>query len=285
MSANTLYSKLAQKQLLAPKLRIQLKIAELPLGALIDHIRLEAEQNPLLRNDATDFDKRINEALADRNTSFSKPLLNLDSNQVVLADAEILIRKSTIDVLLNERNIPKLHINPLYRKILKNPSAPADTKEFIKEQLKKALIFIDALNKRRESLHKLIHIIVNTQKDFLTGKSRQAKPLTLSNLAKKLSLHISTVSRITSQKYVLIHGETIPLRGLLSSPFKKSASLSRKNLSHRINEILRDPKRQNLSDQKISSMLQGEGVPIARRTVTKYRKALGIPTSFHRKNL
>src|SRR3989338_527465 len=284
MYANTLYSKLTHRQLLAPKLRIQLKIAELPLGALIDHVRLEAEQNPLLKSSTVDFDQRIYEALATRNTSFLKPSLSLDSNPVVLADAEIHIKKNKINVLLNGRDIPKLHINPLYRKILKDPSAPVDTKEFVKEQLKKALIFIDAINKRRETLHKLIHIIVNTQKDFLTGKSRQANPLTLSNLATKLKLHISTVSRITSQKYVLIHGETIPLRSLLISPFKKSESFSRKNLSHRISEILRDPKKQSLSDHKISKLLQEEGVPIARRTVTKYREALGIPSSFRRKS-
>ncbi len=286
MSANTLHSKPVQRQLLAPKLITQLKVAELSLTELLEYARSEIDNNPLLRNDTNDFDKRIEEALASQNTSFWKPSFSAHPSQVVLADAEIRIRKSAIDVLLNDRGIPKLHINPLYRKILKNPNAPTKTKEFVREQLKKALTLIDAIKKRRASLHKLIQIIVKTQKDFLTRKSRQMKPLTLSDLAAKLNLHISTVSRIARQKHVLINGETIPLRNLFSSPFKNNPSLPIKSVLSRLKEMLRDTSDHTpLSDQEISILLKKEGVSIARRTVAKYRQVLGISSSFGRKNL
>ena len=286
MSAHALRHNPLQRQMLAPNLRAQLKIAELPLTALSEYVHSEIDKNPLLKNNTDDFDKIIAEALASQNTNFRQSSRGLYSNHTVFADAEIRIQKGAFSVLLNDHGIPKLSINSLYRKILENPDSPSETKEFVKEQLKKALTLIDAIKKRRASLHKLILFIAETQKDFLIGKSRQMVPLTLSNLANKSNLHISTASRIVCQKNVLINGEIIPLKNLLSSPFRNEPSLSVKNVLYRLKKILNDPKSEKfLSDHKLSVQLHKEGIPIARRTVAKYRKTLGISSSFDRKNL
>jgi DNA-directed RNA polymerase specialized sigma54-like protein len=272
MPSQALRSKLLQRQILAPKLRMQLKILEFSLSELSGYVKSEINNNPLLGNATNNLDEIIKKTLASPNTHFRQAPSGI-YNYTALAEAEIRIQKNTIDVELKHRGIPKLHINPFYQKILENPNSSPETKEFVKEQLKKALTLIEAVKKRRTTLKKIIRFITHAQADFLRRKSHQLRPLALKNLAMISNLHVSTLSRIVRRKHVLINGQTIPLKSLLSAPFKNNPFVSLHNIRFQIREILNDSK----------TRLTKEGIPIARRTVAKYRKSLGVACSFERK--
>jgi RNA polymerase sigma-54 factor len=158
----------------------------------------------------------------------------------------------------------------------------------IKDQMKEAKWFLKSLKTRHETLLKVAKCILEQQKDFLDQGEEAMRPLNLQDVALAVGLHESTISRITTQKYILIPRGIFELKYFFSNTINStdgkqdSATAIRALIKKFITE---EPHLMPLSDHKITELLSERGINIARRTVSKYREALRIPSSNERKNL
>ncbi|WP_018132096.1 RNA polymerase factor sigma-54 [Effusibacillus pohliae] len=191
-------------------------------------------------------------------------------------------------VVVNDRSVPRLHINDFYRKVLeqKEDGVSRETKEYITGKLNSALWLLKSIEQRRQTLYKVTEAIVELQKEFFEHGVRKLKPLTLKQIAEKIGLHESTVSRATTGKYVQTPRGVFELKYFFDSGVATAAGegASAESIKQKIKSLIgqEDPT-QPLSDQKISELLQAEGIQISRRTVAKYREETGIPSSMQRK--
>ncbi len=189
--------------------------------------------------------------------------------------------------ILKEK-IPKVFLSSLYYKFWQQKREFTKNKDFFKEKLKIAENLIKALDSRYSSLYKVGSAILEVQKEFLERGINFLKPLTLKDLSQITGLHESTVSRIINSKYVETPIGLYPLKFFLSSGYNSSkgeevSSLAIKDSIKRL--IEREDYKKPLSDSEIAKLLQQSyGIKIARRTVTKYREELGIPSIRERKN-
>jgi len=190
-------------------------------------------------------------------------------------------------IYLNDRNVPRLRISQSYKDELQsNPDITEETKDFIQGRLKNAKWLIQTIEQRRRTMIKVMESIVEEQAEFFEKGTASLRPLTLQQVASKISMHESTVSRVTTNKYVQTPRGVFELKFFFSSALgtqsgeevsAKSAKLNIKNIIEK-----EDPKKP-LSDQKIADILEKDGLIIARRTVAKYREQLGILPARHRK--
>ncbi len=212
----------------------------------------------------------------------------------VIPDFIINIVDDEVEVNLNTKNAPELHVSPAYTEMLK---AYKENKEgvqkeavmFIKQKLDSAKWFIDAVNQRHETLLKTMNAIVDFQKEyFLTGDERKIKPMILKNIADKIGMDISTVSRVASSKYMQTPYGVKLLKELFSESIKNEqgediSTIKIKNVLQQV--IDEEDKRKPLTDEQLAKILKEKGFPIARRTVAKYREQLGIPVARLRKEI
>ncbi|MFZ2357669.1 MAG: RNA polymerase sigma-54 factor, partial [Candidatus Omnitrophota bacterium] len=189
-----------------------------------------------------------------------------------------------IRLILNDDNLPQLKIAPYYKKLLKSSTASEETTQFIKERLKSALWLIEAVKQRQNNMIKVIKAIAETQKQAMRKDFSYLKPLRLKDIAHKTGLHLSTVARIVSYKYIATPQGTIRAKDLFGPKLSlgKEKTISRRNVLFKIQSIILKNKQTSLSDQGITEMLRKENVVISRRTVTKYRNLLKIPPAFLR---
>jgi len=216
------------------------------------------------------------------------------SQQQVIADFIMTNEEGQLMLSLNSRNSPDLKVSKEYAKMLEEYSKSKDknSKEasmFVKQKLEGAKWFIDALQQRSYTLLYTMNAIMEYQKDyFLTGDETLLKPMILKNIAEKVNLDISTISRVANSKYVQTTFGTF----LLKSFFSESLSTdSGEEVSTReVKKILEDcigaeSKKKPLTDDKLTKILKEKGYNIARRTIAKYREQLEIPVARLRKEL
>ncbi len=187
-------------------------------------------------------------------------------------------------VHLNDRFLPQISINTYYEELLRT-NASGETKEYLKTKLSDAFLLMRGIEQRHETLYKVTESIVEKQWAFLKNGKKALVPFRLKDVAERLGLHESTVSRTISQKYIQTPQGIMPLkmffvRGVRMQDGEVEAPLFIKEKIRAI--IEREDLRKPLSDQKIANILLAEGIPIARRTVAKYREELGIPQSTQR---
>ncbi|MFH2034604.1 MAG: RNA polymerase factor sigma-54 [Candidatus Margulisiibacteriota bacterium] len=181
---------------------------------------------------------------------------------------------------LEEQYGPKIIISRRYQQMLKDPNTDEETVKFLKEKMDKGRELLENLAKRKETAEEIMKIVVETQEDFLEKGSSWIKPLQQKNIADRLGLHPSTVSRAIAEKYVQTPQGLLPIKALCPREVKGySAQLIKKHMA----EIISKEKRSNpLSDEDISRALKETGIEIDRRTVASYRKDLGIASSSER---
>jgi len=192
-------------------------------------------------------------------------------------------------VLLNDDGLPRLRISPYYRTVLANKTGNAkDVREYIEGRMRSALWLIRSIEQRQRTLFKVATSLVKFQRDFLERGITALKPLTLKEVAEDISMHESTVSRVTTNKYVQTPQGLFELkyffhRGVPSINDGDSvSSLKVKDLIHKLLTV--EDSGRPLSDQRIVEVLRRDhGIEIARRTVAKYRSQLKIPSSSRRK--
>lgn len=213
-----------------------------------------------------------------------------DEAIAVTPDATVSIKDGTEDGLEIEVHhdfIPELRINAEYRRMMREKDLDAKTKEFLKVRLASGMEFIKALELRGSTLRAITDEIVRAQPLFFTRGFSHLRPLRLKDIAERLNLHESTISRAIHGKYLRTPQGTIPYKSFFSQRVATDdgAGESQKSIMERIRTLVEkeDPKKP-LSDQAIMKNLKDEGISIARRTVAKYRELLKIlPTPLRRR--
>ncbi len=186
-------------------------------------------------------------------------------------------------VYLNDANLPRLRVSKAYEN---TPSRNEDTIKFIDEKKRHAEWVIKTIEQRRRTMIKVMEAIVEEQKEFFTKGAIALKPLTLQQIASKIGMHESTVSRVTRQKYVQTPRGVFPLKFFFSAGLDShgGTEVAAKAVKIMIKEIIdKENPKKPLSDKKIVDILQERGLKIARRTVAKYREQMGILSARMRK--
>ncbi|NUN50543.1 MAG: RNA polymerase factor sigma-54 [Candidatus Brocadiae bacterium] len=209
-----------------------------------------------------------------------------DSVPYVLPDVIVEEREGEYIVKLEDGFIPRLCISAHYRDRLADPAAKPEEKEFIRGKIEKAKRLISSIEQRQATLFRISTELVRVQREFLDQGVNHLKPLRMQEIADTLGLHVSTVSRAISDKYAQTPRGIFPLKFFFSGATEASdgEDKSRVSVQSRIREMVEGENHANpLSDGDIVDKLKAEGLNIARRTVTKYRKALKIASSRQRK--
>jgi RNA polymerase sigma-54 factor len=214
----------------------------------------------------------------------------------VVPDFTIRIIDGELDLTLNGRNAPELHISKDYQDMLKTykdsnekSNSQKDAVQFIKQKLDSAKWFIDAIKQRSETLYVTMNAIMHYQEEFfLDGDETKLRPMILKDIADMVGLDISTVSRVANSKYV----ETPYGTKLIKEYFSESmtndqgeevSTIEIKNILQQV--IENEDKRKPYPDDKLAELLLEKGYPIARRTIAKYRELLDIPVARLRKKM
>ncbi len=214
----------------------------------------------------------------------------------VTPDFTIRIKNDELELTLNSRNVPHMHISRDYNNMLKgykeNALKTKDQKKallFIKQKLDSAKWFIDAIKQRQNTLISTMSCIMDIQREyFLTGDERSLKPMILKDVAEKIDMDISTVSRVANSKYVDTPYGTILIKDFFSESMKNDEGddVSTREIKNILQSIIdNEDKQKPFTDSKLVDALKEKGYPIARRTVAKYREVLDIPVARLRKEL
>ncbi len=192
-------------------------------------------------------------------------------------------------VVLNDANLPRLKLSRAYQEIARDKKKfDGENKEFISNKLNSANWMIQAIEQRRQTMLKVMNYIIDRQRDFFEKGVQFLKPLTLREVAEVISMHESTVSRVTNEKFVQTPRGVLPLKFFFSSGLSTTAGedVSARGIKAQIEKLVadEDPKRP-LTDQAIVNILKESGVQIARRTVAKYRDQLGVLSARMRKRV
>jgi RNA polymerase sigma-54 factor len=190
-------------------------------------------------------------------------------------------------VELNPDITPRLKVNPLYASFVQRADSSA-TNTTLRTHLQEARWLIKSLQSRNETLLKVAREIVEKQSAFLEEGPMAMRPMVLRDIAESLGMHESTVSRVTSQKYMLTPQGVFELKYFFSSHVgsTEGGEVSATAIRAMIRQLIEEePPGKPFSDNKLASLLEGRGVAIARRTVAKYRETMAIPPSNERKRL
>jgi len=189
-------------------------------------------------------------------------------------------------VTLEDHRVPRLYISPIYARLLQDEDAGDEEREYVRKKIQSARWLIDAIEQRRNTLLRICEDIFDIQRDFLSRGIKHLKPLKMRTVADHANVHVSTVSRAISDKYAQTPRGIFPLKFFFTGGTKAAGGemTSRKSVRQSVLEAIEnEDKRHPLSDDEVARLLQQQGLDIARRTVTKYRKALNIPSSRRRR--
>jgi len=215
-----------------------------------------------------------------------KPGRRFDANdsRYIVPDVSVYKLGNDYTVVLNEDGIPRLRVNSLYRSLLR--SSGDEARQYVEQKLRSAVWLIKSVDQRQRTLRKVTQSIVKFQREFLDKGLSYLRPLSLRDVGEDISMHESTISRVTTNKYVETPQGLFELKyffhsGIASGDGEMVSSVSVKKM---IQDLLanEDPSKP-LSDQQVASILKGRALTIARRTVAKYREELGILPSHQRR--
>jgi len=191
-----------------------------------------------------------------------------------------------LKVRVNDSGLPRLKVNRFYRDQLKT-SNDSEGKKYVTERLNAAYWFMKSLEQRKQTIVRVMECIIEVQGEFFTDGPESLKPLVLRQIAEKLDLHESTISRVTSNKYVYTPRGLFELKFFFNSKIQGSEGsddLAGEAVKMKIKRLItEEDSKKPLSDQKIVTLLAEDSVTIARRTVAKYREAMGIGSSSQRR--
>jgi RNA polymerase sigma-54 factor len=188
---------------------------------------------------------------------------------------------------LNGEVAPRLRINALYERMIQRGDSSADNR-YLQDQLQQARWFIKSLTSRNETLLKVARTIVDRQRAFFDHGPEAMKPLVLHDIAEAVQMHESTISRVTTNKYMLTPRGIYELKYFFSSHVATAdgGACSATAIRSMIKKLIEsEPPNRPISDSKIAEILGGQGIHVARRTVAKYRESISIPPSNQRKSI
>lgn len=217
-----------------------------------------------------------------------KPGSLYSSEEVHYISADIFVSKLGDDyvVMLNEEGLPNLKVSPFYSDTRSKGTVNTQAEEYIGEKMRSALWLIKSIQQRQRTIYKVAKSIIKFQRDFLDNGIEHLRPLVLRDVADDIGMHESTISRVTSNKYMQTPQGLFELKYFFNSGLSTSEGdfVASESVKCRIREIIeKEDPRKPYSDQKIVDMLAAETINIARRTVTKYREMLRLGSSSERK--
>ena len=212
-----------------------------------------------------------------------------DRSTFIVPDVFVVKEGDEYKIVLNDDGLPKLRISPTYKRMLESKDADTDgTRDYVKDKLRSALWLLKSVDQRQRTIYKVAESIVRHQRGFLDHGVPQLRPLVLRDVATDIGMHESTVSRVVANKYMHTPRGVYEMRFFFHSGITSSLgeSISSVTIKERIRRMIEgeDPARP-LSDSRIADVLGEEGLPLARRTVAKYREELRIPPSNLRKSV
>ena len=232
---------------------------------------------------------KLNPKPGDSSTSGAK------NSHYITPDFFVYIKDGNLELSLDGRNNPDLKVNKQYVKMLEDFSKSKESRSmqeaatFVRQKIDSAKWFIDAIRQRQHTLYITMKAIMDIQRDyFLTGDDTKLKPMILKDIAEKVGLDISTISRVANSKYVQTPYGTFLLKTFFSEGItnEEGEEVSTREIKKILQDCVADERKDKpLTDEELMNVLKEKGYPIARRTVAKYREQLGIPVARLRKEL
>jgi len=217
------------------------------------------------------------------------------TNHYIIPDFTVTNNNGELELTLNSWNMPELHVSRTYGEMLSDLSKGKKSKKqkeafsFIKRKVDSARWFIEAIRQRQNTLLNTMEAIVDYQKEyFLTGDETKLRPMILKDIAEKIDMDISTVSRVANSKYVQTDFGTFLLKNFFSESMTKEngEEVSTREIKKILSNIIEaEDKKKPLTDDRLAQLLKEKGYNVARRTIAKYREQLGIPVARLRKEL
>ena len=214
-------------------------------------------------------------------------LVSAEETQYVVPDIFVAEVGGEFVVQVNDEGVPRLRISNLYKSLIKRDQSDTEAKEFVQDKLRAAMWLIKSIENRQKTIYKVANSIVRTQQEFFKKGPAFLKPMILKDIANEIGMHESTVSRVTTNKFMHTPIGTFELKYFFNAGIggkNGGIDIAGESLKLKIKEMVanEDPKRP-LSDQKISELLSTKDIVVARRTVAKYREMMGIAPSSKRK--
>ena len=204
--------------------------------------------------------------------------------QYITPDIHVFKAGDGYSVVLNGEGLPKLRISPFYLETIYNNSSSAPVKEYIQNKMRSAVWLIKSIYQRERTIRKVMESIIKFQREFFDHGFDHLKPLILKDVAEDIGMHESTISRVTTNKYVHTPHGIFELKYFFNAGVGSGGGVASESVRNKIKEILASENPQHpLSDQELVEILQKQDMSIARRTVAKYREMLGILPSSKRK--
>jgi RNA polymerase sigma-54 factor len=277
-------------------LRLQLRHLGLegsPTDVIVrDHIKqLQSHQYPEISRQMGLTPDEVSEHLEIIRRLDPKPGLKYspDSSTYVVPDVFVVKEGEDYKILLNDEGLPKLRISPTYKRMLdvKEPGSE-ETRSYVKDKLRSALWLLKSVDQRQRTIFKVAESIVKHQRGFLDGGVQHLRPLVLRDVAQDIGMHESTVSRVVANKYMHTPRGVYEMRFFFHSGITSSRgeAVSSVTIKDKIRTMIEAEDRSRpLSDSRIAEILGERGLPLARRTVAKYREELRIPPSNLRRSV
>jgi RNA polymerase sigma-54 factor len=258
---------------------------------IVDHLEdLENNRLPAISKKTTLSIERIQEAWDELRKLKPKPGGEFSESMVPTVTPDVFVEKDEngqYQVRLENTQLPSLYINPYYRKLLQQANTNNETREYIKRKVNSAQWLIESIEQRRNTLTRVSQAIVEHQTRFLEDGPEHIEPLKMQQIADKVKVHVTTVSRAVDDKWIQTPRGIFPLRrffvGGTTSADGEEVAWDRVRL--KLQEIVdEENKTKPFSDDALVDELASHGITVARRTVTKYRKAMNIPSSRQRRD-
>src|SRR2546425_921953 len=255
--------------------------------SLADHLEEQLRYQDIARAMKLPVD-RIMESVEEIMRLEPKPGRRFGGNDSRYIVPDVFVYKLGNDytIVLNEDGIPRLRVNSLYRSLLRGAGSGDEAKQYVEQKLRSALWLIKSVDQRQRTLRKVTQSIVKFQREFLDRGLPHLRPLSLRDVGEDIGMHESTISRVTTNKYVETPQGLFELKfffhsGIASGDGEMVSSVSVKKMIHDI--LAAEDSAKPQSDQEVAQALQKRGLTIARRTVAKYREELGILPSHQRR--
>jgi RNA polymerase sigma-54 factor len=204
----------------------------------------------------------------------------------IVPDVYIVKSGNGYQIVLNDEGLPKLRISSYYQRLLRQKnSVPKEDRQFLEDKLRSAVWLMKSLDQRNKTIYRVTENILNYQRDFFDNGVNSLRPLNLKDIANELNLHESTISRVTSNKYLSCPRGIYSFRFFFSNAIQSDAGeLSSTSVKEMLKKIVaEEDSGKPLSDMRIVDIFKSQNITIARRTIAKYREELKIPAQSQRK--
>ncbi len=212
-----------------------------------------------------------------------------ETPQYIVPDIYVYKVDDEFVIMLNDDGMPKLRVNSLYKKSLRQKAKlPGEAENYIQDKMRSAAWLIKSIHQRQKTIYKVMESILRYQREFFEKGIAHLKPMVLRDVAQDIEMHESTISRVTTNKYAYTPQGIYELKYFFNSSIRKShgGEIASASVQQKIKDIIANENpRKPYSDDKIAKLLKEDSIKIARRTVAKYREILGVLPSNKRKQI